>query len=222
MLEVVTVWTPRPQHSKWRDYMQLLALQRASVARVGLSHRVVSDVPLQGYDTLEADLPESLMHAMLAGALAYARQWSGVHPVVLLDVDCLVCRDLRQAFTGEFDVLLTNRPDPLAPIQNGAMYFAPGNGAAAVALFERALELCEEKWGGDQSAIAAAVAPVPEMHCVQERFGARFAFVSTELHNHSTKGGMPKRAPTRFVEHFKGDLKIHAAEFARTVLGIAA
>lgn len=214
MLEVVTVWTPRPQSPQWRDYSELLALQARTVAHFGHRHRVVSDVALPGYDVLHAPLPESLMQALLAGPLAYFEQWTDDHPVVVMDMDCVVTRNLEQAFETSWDIGLTNRELERAPIQNGAMYFAPGARRAAIELFTRALGLCRHGWGGDQEAIAKAVEPVPlTAHPIEPRLGVRLAFLSTRLHNYSRKGEMAEWDPARFVVHFKGESKKWAAPF---------
>lgn len=214
MLEVVTVWAPRPKHPKWRKiYGRLLQLQRESCARVGHVHRVVTDVELSGYDTLRTALPDSLMHAILAGQIAYLEQWSNDHPVVLADIDCVVCRDLNDAFDGTWDIGLTSRDNALAPIQNGAMYFAAGARLPALEFLRRALALCEPHWGGDQEAIAQAVAPIPPVHRIESRFGARLAFLSTDPYNLSPKSSTAKMTD-RFIFHFKGDTKAFAEDWA--------
>lgn len=223
MLEVVTVWAPRPEHEKWRDYLPLLQIQRKSCARLGHRHVVMTDAApgaLPGYETRQVELPRNLMFAILTGQLAYMEQWSGEFPVVLADVDCLVVRNLVEAFDGSFDVLLTNRKSEASPIQNGAMYFAKGAQEAARQLLRRALELCKDHWGGDQEAISQAVAPVPVRHVVEQRFGKRFYFASPDPYNFSPRGAMPKMNHGRFVVHFKGDSKSYAAPYARAMLGI--
>lgn len=223
MLDVVAVWAPRLKHPKWRDYAPLMALQHQTVVRAGHRHVVVAeratDVPAD-YTVVMAELPDSLMHAILAGQLAYVRQWSGDYPFVLADLDCMVCRDLAPVFDGSFDIGLTRRDNPVAPIQNGAMYFAAGCKPAAIAFLERALELCGAHWGGDQEALAQAVAPVPAEPCLQTRFGARFAFFSTRLLNYSPKAGRFKRNDKRFIAHFKGETKDMAAHYAKVFLGV--
>lgn len=221
MLEVVTVWAPRPAHPRWRaDYLQLLELQRQSCERFLHRHVIVTDEGAHfsgGYDTLfYTDLPDSLMQALVAGQLAYVRQWSGEHPVVLLDVDCIVTRPLGKAFDGSFDIGVTRRDHPTQPIQNGAIYLAPGSKKAAIAMFEATLKRTGEAWGSDQEALAAALAPVPPAGRVKNRCGARVAFLKCERHNFSDKHRPPApRTPEdRFVVHFKGDTKVWAAGFA--------
>lgn len=217
MLEVVTVWAPRPQHPKWRDgYLDLLKLQNGTVRRVGHRHVIVTDQPeVPGFaDLLHAELPESLMHALIAGQVAYLEQWNDAHPVVMLDMDCLVARDLGKAFRGEWDIGLTNRELKGQEIQNGAMYFAPGSRKAALKMLRKTLDLCEDWWGADQAALSQAVAPVPRLHRVEMRLGARIGFLACEDYNFSPKAGVPKARAERFVLHFKGDAKQFAADTA--------
>lgn len=216
MLEVATVWAPRPNHEKWRPdtYLKLLELQRLTCKRVGHRQVVVTDAVLTGYDTLQAALPESLMHALIAGQIAYLEQWNDQHPVVLLDMDCLVARDLNGAFRGDFDIGLTSREHPTQPIQNGAMYFAPGSRSAALRMLKKTLALTSDWWGSDQEALAAAVGHIPRVHRVEQRFGVRLAFLPCENYNFSAKTGVPKATPKRLVYHFKGDTKHFAADTA--------
>jgi hypothetical protein len=210
LLEVVTVWTPRPQSPQWRDYSELLALQARTVRRAGHRHVVVSDVALPQYEVLDTELPDSLMHALLAGPLAYFEEWTDDHPVVVLDMDCMVCRPLEAAFDGNWVMAFTSRELD----QNGAMYFAPGSRRAAIELFSYALKVCRKGWGGDQEAIAKALHPVPmSQHGVQERLGVRVGFLGCELYNYTNKREFPDWSDERFVVHFKGDKKPWAKRF---------
>lgn len=213
MLEVVCVWAPREREPMWPTYLRLLGYQRNQAEALGHRHLVVAEGPVQGFETLQAELPKPLMHAILAGQLAYLEQWSDAHPVVLLDADCMITRNLEQAFDGSFDIGLTHRDNPEMPIQNGAMYFDRGSRAAALQLFRRALAICKKPWGGDQAAIGEAVAPVPREDRVEQRYGARVAFLSCDPYNFSPKDGLPKNLPKRFVVHFKGKTKHLALPF---------
>lgn len=219
MIEVVTVWAPRPEHPKWQEYMPLLELQAKTVRRAGHHHRVVTDTDMPGYNTLRVDLPKPLLKALVAGQLAYMKKWKADHRVVMLDIDCMVTGSLERAFTG-FDVGLTLREHDTQPIQNGAMYFEGTREAkvAAVAMFERTLEMCGSEWGEDQEAMARAVAP-PKRWGTAMRFGARFDFLHVERHNHADKHSARRRLTNRvFVEHFKGDTKHQAADYVERLL----
>lgn len=219
MIDVVTVWAPRPEHPKFQEYMPLLELQAKTVRRAGHRHVVVTDTDMPGYNTIKVDLPKSLLKALVAGQLAYAKRWKGDHRVVMLDVDCMVVRSLDRAFNG-FDVGLTIREHPTQPIQNGAMYFEGTREAknAAVEMLERTLEMCGHKWGEDQEALALAVDP-PKKYGPEIRFGARFEFLPVNLHNHADKQTHRRRLEPRvFVEHFKGDTKAQAADYVGRLL----
>lgn len=215
MIEIVTVWAPRPAHPKFIDYMPLLDLQRRSVERVKHRHRVVCETQLAGYDCLEVGaLPESLMHAILAAQLKYVEQWDDSHPVVMLDIDCMVMRPLDDIFEEPFDILLTYRANEASPIQNGAMYFNAGAKQAALRFLDSAYALCKEHWGGDQEAISKAVAPVPDQDMNEERFGACIAFRSTKKYNWSPKLLRRDYKKNRNIVHFKGESKQMAATFS--------
>jgi hypothetical protein len=216
-VEVVTVWAPRPTLPQYRDYTKLMLLQRATARKFGHLHTVVTDCPhLVGFDTLRIPLPSNLMQAQLAGQLAFLQSWDDKHPVVFLDADCLVARDLSEAFDGSFDVGLTNRIDETAPINNGAMYLAAGSKQAALAFFGKALDMCAEHWGGDQEAISRAAAPVPPKPCVEDRDGVRFGFLSMLTHNVIPKLEGAKHHNNPFVVHFKGtNKKDWASTYAR-------
>lgn len=220
MIEVVTVWAPRPDHAKFFDYTPLLRCQRHTARRVGHKQVVVTETAHKDFDCLvTGPLSASLMHAILEGQLAYMRQWSDQHPVVMVDADCIVIRDLKEAFTGDWDMAMTWRDNDVSPIQNGAMYFAPGSRAAAIELFTAALGYCGTHWGGDQEAISRAVAPVPRKNQITRRFGKRFGFLSCEYHNHTFAGQPHKLARDRFIEHFKGEhRKAWTLEFVKRFL----
>lgn len=208
-LDVVTVFAPREGH--WQKYLPLLELQEKSVAKfAGHRHVVVTDgVPeaIKHLNLFSTELPVNLMLMILAGQIAYLQQWSGDYPVVMLDVDCLVARNLHEAFTGNFDIGLTRRVNAVSPINNGAMYIASGAREKALEFFNRAYQLCGLHWGGDQEAISHAAAPVPNVECIENRSGTRLAFFSMKTHNiiPEVEGAFHKRRP--FIVHFKGEKK---------------
>lgn len=222
IVDVVTVFTPRPQHEKWMDYRPLLELQKKTVERFGHRHIVVTDAPsLPGFNIMKVDpLPESLMKAILVGQLAYLESWSGKHPVVLVDADCLVARNLADAFSQNlFDLGLTNRENDKAPINNGAMYISAGNKPGILAFYRKALSLCLDHWGGDQEAISQAAAPVPKDHIIEQREGLRISFLS--MKTHSVVPTMPgiRHKKNPFIVHFKGTFAKHWMElYARQFL----
>lgn len=219
-VQLVTVWAPRPEHPKFRDYMKLLALQKKVVEYFGHTHLTMIDRPLpeveREFKTAYFESSTSLMRAILEGQLAYVTNvWNGDKPLVLVDIDCMPMRDLRLAFKGNWEIGLTRRINAVAPIQNGAMYFKPGARRAAIALFTKALAICEDHWGGDQEAISKVVGPVPDKCGVESRLGIGIHFLSTDTHNYSPKIYTTFPKGTRFMAHFKGETKSIAAEYCR-------
>lgn len=233
MIDVVTVFAPRPEHPQWREYVPLLRMQAASAKHFGHRHIVVTDEPedFREFETLAAELPLELMPAQLAGQVAYLEQWSGDHPAVLVDADCLIARALDPAFDGSFELGLTHRDDPRSPINNGAMYVGPGNKDGVLRFFRGALAICCDHWGGDQEAISTIAAPVPKLaedketrkHAatiLEERDGLRIGFLNGLIYNVSPKQeGKPHRR-NPFVVHFKGETKAWMKTYAeKFVLG---
>jgi hypothetical protein len=243
MIDVVTVFAPRREHPQWMDYIPLLSLQRDSAVHFGHRHIVVTDdAEPEGlrreFSTMTVDLPHSLMRAQIAGQVAYLEQWTGDHPAVLVDADCLITRALDAAFDGTFDLGLTHRDDPVSPIQNGAMYVAPGNKEGVLRFFRGALAICGDHWGGDQEAISAMAAPVPKLSSDKhERRSAktivesrpswatnsealRIGFLNGLDYNVSPKVEGKRHARNPFVVHFKGETKAWMKTYAqRFVLG---
>ena len=215
-VQVVTVWCPRPDHPKFRDYLKLLTLQKRTVEHFGHSHIVMTDEPiLEGFKSAYFEASKSLMHAILEGQIAYVtRVWSGDVTLVLVDVDCLVMSDLRPAFAPAWEIGLTRRINEASPIQNGAMYFAPGSRKAAIRLLTGALSRCKDHWGGDQEAISQTVAPVPNKSQIAFRCGVSLNFLDCEQYNFSPKGTITIPKGRKFIAHFKGDTKKFAYDYA--------
>jgi hypothetical protein len=204
MTEVVTFFAPRPGHKKWMNYLPLIKLQKATAQKFGHKHVVISDTKLKDFDVFFVTVPQSLMFAILEGQIAYLEAWSGETNLVLVDVDCLVARNLDSAFDGSFDIGMTNREHDRAPINNGAIYISAGAKEKALAFFRKSLSFCHHEWGGDQEAISKAAAPVPKNQVVIERDGTRFAFLSMLTHNVVPRlpGVRHKKHP--YIVHFKG------------------
>lgn len=224
MIEVVTFYSPRPGHEKLiADFGRLMILQKKTAEKFGHRHVVISDRQFKHLNVCQVSLPESLMKAILAGQVAYLEQWSGEHPVVMVDADCLIARNLAEAFWLPFDLGLTNREHDSARINNGAMYIAPGNKPAVLRFFKGALASCQDHWGGDQEAISRMAEPIPLGHCIEARryegidAPLRMGFFSMKTHNvvPTMPGVRHKKNP--YVVHFKGDRKqwmeLYASKF---------
>lgn len=201
---VVTVYTPRPNHEKWRDYLPALWLQKRTAEHFGARHVVISDAELPSLDVLNVQLPQSLMHAIIAGQIAYLEQWDNSCHVILCDADVLINRDPAAAFDGLYDVGITWRPVP--PLNNGVIYITAGAKDAALTFFRAALSFCTEHWGGDQEAITQAATPIPALPGVRGfRSGARIGFLSMLSHGCVPEKEGKAHHGNPFVLHFKGE-----------------
>ena len=211
MVEVCTVWAPRPHHEKWDPiYPRLLDLQRRSALRWDATHTTITDDPnCKMAGALYTPLNRSLMRAMIEGVIVRLRRLCD-RDLVFVDVDCLIARECESAFDGSFDLGLTRRHNSDGVyINNGAMYIAKDGRQKAARFFERALDLCGDHWGADQEAITLAAAPVPTVECVEMRGDLRIAFLSMRTYN-----AVPKREgrwhdANPYVVHFKGATPKH-------------
>lgn len=217
MVEVCTVWAPRPQHAQWRDdYERLLLLQRATARKFGHRHVIVTDDSrmMDDRDAVVCTLPDEVMPAMIAGVLRRLAV-AVTTPIVFVDVDVLIGRDLSEAFDGSFDLGLTRRVNDKAPVNNGAMYVAAPLHPAVAAFFTGALARCGTHWGADQEAISAQAAPVPDLSdVIEERDGMRIRFLSMKSHNAIPKMEDRRHVSNPFCIHFKGQTKAWAKTYA--------
>lgn len=217
-IEVCTVYAPRPDHPGWRDWLPLLAAQRASALRVEHVHRVITDGDLDTsvYDVVKTELPQSLMKAMIAGVIKRL-QLGGKNHIVFVDIDCLVLVKLNAVFKRSvFDIGLTYRNNDISPINNGVMYVHALGIRKALRFFQAALEICEDHWGGDQEAISKIAAPVPNDFTVEERCGCAVKFLSMKRYNCVPKA--PLAPLGGFIGHFKGDAKAWMLGYAKEYL----
>lgn len=220
-VHVVTVFAPRQTDPHWRyDYLQLLRLQRKTARYWDHAHVIVTDGDLGAeFKQLKVDLPRSLMRAQIAGQIAWLEaSLSG--DTLLVDADVIIARECSSAFRGEFDIGLTARQHPTAPINNGAMYVPEAGKPGAIKFLRAALERCGDHWGADQEAISACALPVLPEGEIGERCGARVEFLPIRLYNVSPKARGVKHGNGPFVIHFKGDTKSWAQPYAdRWILG---
>jgi hypothetical protein len=219
LVEVCTVFAPRPEHPQWRDYLPLLRAQRASVVRLGHTHTVITDSDLgPDFDQLRVDLPHELMPAMIEGILRRLDRPVDSH-ICFVDADCLVERPLRSVFerSVEFDIGLTYRANDVSPINNGVMYMPKQGHAGSIMFFREALRRCGTHWGADQEAISKAAAPVPQEQCYGERSGATVRFLNPKSYAAVPKVRLAKH--DAFVVHFKGATKDWMIDYAREYHG---
>lgn len=225
-VEVVTVWAPRAGHEQWReDYLDLMQLQAQTAARFGHKHTVMTDAEditdLPSYSIVHrVKLPPSLMHALLTGVITRLQMEAPApkRHLVFVDVDVLIGRSLLPAFDTRFDIGLTRRVNDKSPINNGVMYVNRTGMFTAIQFFQRAYNICEEHWGGDQEAISAVAAPVPEEDGVADRWFGRIAFLSMRDYNCVPKSAGSEHMHRPYAIHFKGDTKAWAREYAERYL----
>lgn len=222
MVEVVTTWTPRPQHPKWRnDYITLLNAQRQTVQYFNHKYTIVTDDPLLANrpETVFIPLPESLMHAMIVGVIERLKRPIGEH-IVFVDYDVLVASSLNNAFRDTFDLGLTHRINEKSPVNNGVMYVNKDGAAKALKFFEKALERCEEHWGGDQEAISCAAHPVPDEDCIEVRKDITIAFLNMRKYAAVPKVKDKRHDIRPYCVHFKGDIKDWMLSYFDNVIGV--
>jgi hypothetical protein len=202
------------------DYIPLLRLLQASCDRFGHRHVVISDAPVEGFETFVSPLPSDLMLAIMYGQRDWIARGDWKDEMVMVGADCLVGRDLRQAFTPGWDVCVTNRPHRKWPINTGAIYVKGGARLKLASMWARAAAAVNGEWGDDQVQVAMQFAPVPTTHLPAVRQDLTVQFSPMSTHNHS-----PKRlddASSAFVIHFKGPRKSFMADWAKRHMDIAA
>lgn len=217
-VEVVTVWAPRPGHEKWRDdYLKLIELQSRTARHFGHVHTIVTDAKetiCRISNHIVVELPQNLMKAMIAGVIARLKLPCASN-LVFVDVDVLVGSDMDGAFANYFEIGLTNRDDPIAPINNGVMYVNRCGIKTAQNFFQRALNICEEHWGGDQEAISKVAAPVPDGDDTKRTKWGTIAYLNMKKYGCVPKTRGQKHHVSPYAIHFKGETKQWAEEYAR-------
>ncbi len=221
-VQVVTVFAkrdPRPECPPWQEYLPMLRLQRDSARWFGHGHMVVTDADLgEEFQTLRTNLPAELMPAMVSGVVARlkAAQYgtTSMH-IVFVDADCLIAKNLDDAFDVNWELGLTYRAHPTAPINNGAMYVHRDGIYPAMRFFEDAQARCGTHWGADQEAISQAAMPiVSEIGAVGLRHGCRVGFLNMKRYAAVPKSHLSKHGAETFIVHFKGDTKRWMADYA--------
>jgi hypothetical protein len=202
------------------DYIPLLGLLQASCDKFGHRHVVISDKQVSGFETHVVPLPRDLMLAILFGQRDWIARgcWQG--HTVMVGADCLINRDLNQAFTPGWDICITTRKHRRWPVNTGAIYLKGGMAIQASNCWAKAAALCNGEWGDDQAQIATQFAPIPETHRVEQRGFMYVSFASMKTHNDSPKHVTDDS--DAFVVHFKGKRKSFMADWAKQHLGIAA
>jgi len=218
MVTVASFYAPRPRHPKHvYDYLDCLAVQRASCERFGCRQLVITDAPaLRDLPTFHAELPEGLMPAILAAQLALLE--SGIDDdLVLIGADGLLGRDPAELFTGDFDLAVTTHPFADCILNTGLIAVPRGKATLAAPIWRSALARCGDGWGDDQRALAGVLRPTLE-HGLEERDGIKVRFLPVPRFNDA-----PHHVGHRIdslIVHFRGSRKVWMREWARRHLGL--
>lgn len=215
-VEVVSVWAPRnTTEEKRQQYLALSAIQERTANYFGHPYRLMTDDPrLYGGSTCHVELPEGFNQAMIAGVIKRLEMPVSSN-LVFVDLDVLIARGLDQAFTGDYDLGLTHRVNPISPINNGVMYIQQGAQKVVADFFRKALAIVGTHWGGDQEAISQIAAPVPQAdNVVKGRFGARVKFFNMKHYAAVPKVRGVKHSHLPYAIHFKGETKPWMEEYA--------
>jgi hypothetical protein len=189
------------------EWARMLRGLEASAHRVGCEFvcltNEASKLPVQ-YARMQ-HVPRNLMLATIWMQVQWLELTEG--PCLLTGADNLIWRDPKPVFVPDWDVMVTTRPaqkiaDGMPPLNNGGVYIR--DVAAGLTLYKQAWRHISAEWGGDQFAIARAVAPIPdEPQGVYERHGVRVGFAPLHPYNHAPNSEDDAR--DAFVLHFKGD-----------------
>lgn len=199
-LVVASIFAPRLD--QWGcDYMECLAVLQASCDRLGLRHVVISDRPLDPFETAIFDLPQELMPLLLEGQRAFLAATDA--PVLLVGADCIVTSDPRPVLE-DCDLAVTVHPFHDCVLNTGAIWC--GNGKAIAPLWQAALKRNPREWGEDQQVLKAVLDPVASQPGWGARHGLAVKFLPCQGYNwaperHDDDAGMP------VVAHFRGPRK---------------
>lgn len=160
-MNVVSFYAPRPEHPFFQDYRPFLALLRLSCERFGHNHLVLTDDPMEvgADDAYVVDLPRSLMKATIAAQLAYLSDPAMADvPTLLTGADCVLANDPDwfAANGGDRpDLTITTGDFADCRMNCGAIYIP--RPAVVARIWRRALELCGDDWGDDQTSLYQAI-----------------------------------------------------------------
>lgn len=155
-MNVVSFYAPRPEHPFFQDYTPFLDLLRASCARFGHRHIVLTDDAGIGDDAYVTELPRSLMRATIAAQLAYLSdpQFADV-PTLLTGADCVLARDPAEMIRDGDIVITTDDRFRDCRMNCGAIYIP--RPALLAPVWADALARCGDDWGDDQTSVYAAL-----------------------------------------------------------------
>lgn len=214
-MNVVSFYTPRPDPRHVFDFVECLRVQRRSCDRFACRHIVITDRPEAigpGIEPFEAELPQPIMLASLAGQLAYLESPAFDADTLLTDCDTLLTADPRGVIDGSFDLAVTVHPFRDCILNNGAIFVPLAARDLVVPIWRTALEDCGTDWGEDQRALRDALGATLELGVRRIR-GARVKFLPCTQYNWAPESDRDPCAA--LVVHFRGSRKRFMAEWAR-------
>ncbi|MDP4822517.1 MAG: hypothetical protein NWR47_01055 [Aestuariivirgaceae bacterium] len=146
-------------------------------------------------------------------------------PVIFIDTDILVFKDIRHLFDQPFDIGLTVRANEEMPVNGGILFVNNKNPEAARQFFRQLLSLIEAQgkdernWYGDQYALAQIIGKRLAQDgtgTVIEAAGARILILPSDRYNYSPKASRPnlfKGLDDISVYHFKGRSRTYMKAF---------
>jgi hypothetical protein len=224
-MNIVSFLAPRPDHPFYQDYTPYLDILRASCAKFGHRHIVITDDTKLGHDAFVVEgLPQNLMKAIIRGQLSYlsstlTAQAPAIENTVFVGADCVLAQDPADVFKQEFDIAFTTGRFSDCILNTGAIYIRRSAIAQAAHIWTRAFAGMGEEWGDDQKALAAVVAPTIEPSVAVSGYGPMIRFLPVDPYNLAPE--YPDDDCTRgIILHFRGPRKAWMKDYCAKWLGI--
>jgi len=215
-MNVVSFFAPRHEHPFYQDYTPFLDILRASCAKFGHRHLVITDDPKMGPDAFGVALPHNLMKAIIQGQLAYLNSREALEDTVFVGADCVLARDPAEVFKMPFDVAFTTGPFSDCILNTGAIFIR--GGADVRHIWAKAFAGMGEEWGDDQKALAAVVSPTIEPS-ITAGDGPIIRFLPVDPYNLAPE--YPDDDCMRgVILHFRGPRKAWMKDYCAKWLGI--
>jgi hypothetical protein len=163
--------------------------------------------------------PDHIMLDRMRAQTEFAQGYDFAHPVILLDTDIIINRQLDELLAQDFDIGLTWRDEKM-PINGGVIILNNRRPDAVrqflIQVYKIYTELYAEqgKWFGDQLALHNYLQlNIEDMknHPTVEVNGARVLFLPCETYNFSPENEMTSiqtGLQEKFLLHFKGPRKL--------------
>lgn len=218
---VASFYAPRPDHKFFQDYTPFLRILDESCKRFGHKHVVLTDVPLEGFETYRINLPDNLMRACLHAQLCFLA--NADDDVLLVGADCVLANDPAKVFEDpdlwEIAVTLGDFADSV--LNTGAIWVRKGYTLSAAVIWNDAVRACKGEWGDDQRALrdAMGITDLSGVGYAMDMKRARIKMLPVDPYNLAPE--YPGDDCTRAtVLHFRGPRKRWMADYCASWLGI--